>query len=188
MLKRSRQVTPAILGSVMSLTLMTGCGEPQEDATVVQNIEQCVAAGQYTQVECQLFYDQAKAQHQEVAPQFESKEDCEAEFGVGNCEALGGGSTTTDAGFSQTTVVHHHSNFVPVMAGVMIGQAISQPLYRPYHNGSYGAFMTNRGMPVSTVIGRQKIAQSIVTSRPLRTTSTLKRGGFGAMSRSTISS
>ncbi len=185
MLKRSRRVTPAILGSMMALSLMTACGEPEEEASVFENIEQCVADGQMTQTECQQMYQQAKAQHQDVAPKFDSKADCEAEFGVGQCEPQGGASGETS---SQTTVVHHHSSFMPIMAGIMIGNALSQPLYRPYSGGSYGAFMTNRGMPVSTMVGRQRISRSIVTSRPTRTTTTLRRGGFGAMSRMSISS
>jgi len=193
MLKRSRRVTPAIIGSVMSLTLMTACGEKKEDASVFESIEQCVQTGQYNQVQCQQLYEQAKVEHKDVAPKFDSLADCEAEFGVGRCEEPGGGevaSADTGGGsdLSHTTVVHHHHSFMPMMAGIMIGQSMSQPLYRPYTNGSYGAFMTNRGMPVATTVGRQKISRSIVTSRPTRSTTTLRRGGFGAMSRSSISS
>jgi uncharacterized protein YgiB involved in biofilm formation len=196
MFKRSQRVTPAIIGSVMSLTLLTACGEKQEDASVFENIEQCVQDGQYNQVQCQELYAKAQAEHKDVAPKFENKADCEAEFGVGRCENEAGNNGSAEVASGDiggdtgghTTVVHHHSSFMPMMAGIMIGRAISQPMYRPYHGGTYGAFMTNRGMPVSSTVGRQKIARSIVTSRPTRSTTTLKRGGFGAMSRSSISS
>ncbi len=192
MLKRSRRVTPAIIGSVMSLSLMTGCGEKQEDASVVESIEQCVAIGQYNQVQCQELYAKAQAEHKDVAPKFESKADCEAEFGVGKCEDENGNSgetaPATSDGSGHTTVVHHHSSFMPMMAGIMIGQSLSQPMYRTYAGGSAGPFMTNKGMVVSNTTGRQKISRSVVTSRPTRTTSTLKRGGFGAMSRASMSS
>lgn len=191
MLKRSRRVTPAIIGSVMSLSLMTGCGEKQEDASVVESIEQCVAIGQYNQVQCQELYAKAQAEHKDVAPKFENKADCEAEFGVGKCEDENGNSGETAASnehSGHTTVAHHHSSFMPMMAGIMIGQAISQPMYRTYSGGSYGPFMTNRGMVVTSTTGRQKVGRSLVTSRPTRTTSTLKRGGFGSMSRSSMSS
>lgn len=192
MLKRSRRVTPAIIGSMMSLSLMTGCGEKQEDASVVESIEQCVQIGQYNQVQCEQLYAQAQAEHKDVAPKFDSLADCEAEFGVGKCEGSGGeastGSTGTSESSGHTTVVHHHSSFVPMMAGIMIGQSLSQPMYRTYAGGSYGPFMTNSGRVVSNTTGRQKISRSVVTSRPTRTTTTLKRGGFGAMSRASMSS
>ncbi|MBF2053710.1 MAG: DUF1190 domain-containing protein [Candidatus Sericytochromatia bacterium] len=185
MLKRSRRVTPAILGSMMSLAALTACADATEEAAVFETMDQCINAG-YSEPECKEGFAQAEADHQAVAPRFDSEADCEAEFGSGACESPDEYTTDTSTGSDSHGQVRH--SYMPMMAGVMIGSALSQPLYRTYQNGAYGAYMTNRGMPVATKPGRQRISREVARTRPTRTTTTLKRGGFGSMSRSSVAS
>ncbi|HEY9842828.1 MAG TPA: DUF1190 domain-containing protein, partial [Candidatus Obscuribacterales bacterium] len=173
MQKRSRRVTPAIIGSMISLTLLTGCGEEEVDANVFETVEQCAASGEYTPQECQQYFQEAQAAQAEAAPKYENRADCEAEFGPGRCND---GPEMAVEGHS--TMVH---SYVPLAAGIMIGAAISQPLYRTFHNNSYGSFTTANGMTVSNAPGRTRIVRSVAASRPTRTTTTMRRGGFGAM-------
>ena len=87
MLKRSRRVTPAILGSVVSLALLTACGDDDEvDANVFETVEQCVASGQYTQAECQQYFTEAQTADAQAAPEYANQADCENEFGAGRCQ------------------------------------------------------------------------------------------------------
>ena len=87
---------------------------------------------------------------------------------------------------SNGTTVHHHS-YVPLAAGVLIGAAVSQPLYRTFSGGRYGSFTTAHGMTISNGTGRTRIVRSVAATRPTRSTTTMRRGGFGSMSRSVSS-
>ncbi|PKL75175.1 MAG: hypothetical protein CVV27_16715 [Candidatus Melainabacteria bacterium HGW-Melainabacteria-1] len=173
MSKRSRRVTPAIIGSVISLSLLAGCGEEQVEAAVFETVAQCAASGEYSQAECEQYFNEAQAAHQEAAPQYANSADCESEFGAGRCAE--GPELSADSG----TAVRHHS-YVPLAAGIMIGAAISQPLYRTYMNGRYGAFMTHGGATVANGVGRTRVSRSMAVTRPVRSTTTLSRGGFGS--------
>lgn len=184
MSKRSRRVTPAILGSVISLALIAGCGEddPQVDAAVFETVEQCVQSGEYPKEECETYFQQAMADQAATAPKYESQADCEAEFGAGKCNQ---GPEISGGDGADSTHVRH--SYVPMAAGFLIGAAISQPLYRTYQGGKYGAFATSGGTMVGSKTGRTRLYSSVVSSRPSRTTTTMKRGGFGSMSRSAAS-
>ncbi|MGV3526161.1 MAG: DUF1190 domain-containing protein [Candidatus Sericytochromatia bacterium] len=179
MRKRSSRVTPAILGSLISLSLVACGEEPQEEAQVFETVAQCAASGEYTEAECTQYFNEAQAAAAEAAPRYEDVAACEEEFGPGKCQDAG----SFDSGGH--TIAH---SFVPIAAGIMIGSAISQPLYRMYSNRSYGAYMTSRGYPVGTSTGRVRVDRGISTTRPMRSTSTVSRGGFGSMSRSSVSS
>lgn len=174
--KRSKKVTPAILGSIMSLALLTACGDDDTDANVFETVEQCAASGEYTQAECQQYFDEAKAADAQAAPQYTNQTDCEEEFGPGRC---GEGP--------EIDVVHHYHSYFPLRAAILIGAHHAQPLYRPYSNHSFGAFTTYNGMTVSSSTGRTRFSSSVLSSRPSRSTGTLSRGGFGSMSRSVSS-
>lgn len=79
-MKRSRYVRLISMGA--SVLAMAACDEaPSLDAYVYDDVGQCIADSKVAADQCE-----AKVRHAEVAPKFESKEDCEAEFGVGRCE------------------------------------------------------------------------------------------------------
>lgn len=182
MSKRSRRVTPAILGSIMSLALLAGCGEDETDANVFETVEQCAQSGEYTKEECDTYFKEAMAAHQQSSPKYQSQADCEAEFGEGRCNQ--GPEISVDG---SDGVAHHSHSYVPLAAGFLVGAAIAQPLYRTYQNRSYGSFTTYNGVSVGSSTGRTRLYSSVVTTRPTRTSTTMRRGGFGSMSRSVSS-
>lgn len=174
MLKRSRRVTPAIIGSMMSLALLTACGDDDDvDANVFETVEQCVQSGQYNQAECEAYFREAQTASAEAAPEYANQTDCEDEFGPGHC--LPG---------RETDVVHHYHTFHPVSTAILIGAAHAQPLYRPSTNHGYGSFTTYNGIAVGSTVGRTRFSSSVMSTRPTRSTTTLSRGGFGRMSHS----
>lgn len=176
MLKRSQRVTPAILGSMVSLAVLTACGNDDVDANVFETVEQCAASGQYTQAECQQYFDEAKAADAASSPAYANQADCEDEFGSGRC-----------AQGPETDVVHHYHSYHPISTAILIGASRAMPLYRPYVNRSYGAYTTANGFHVSNSVGRTRFSSSVLSSRPSRSTTTLSRGGFGRMSRAASS-
>ena len=110
MLKRSQRVTPAILGSMVSLAVLTACGNDDVDANVFETVEQCAASGQYTQAECQQYFDEAKAADAASSPAYANQADCEDEFGSGRC-----------AQGPETDVVHHYHSYHPISTAILIG-------------------------------------------------------------------
>lgn len=177
MLKRSLSVTPAILGSLMSLTLLTGCIDEDVDAAVYSNISQCAKGGVYTKTQCVQYSQQAQEAHRDAAPKYEKKSDCEVEFGKGKC---GPGPQIEVEGFST-----FQPTYIPYAAGFMIGAAASQPLYRLYQkqHKAYGPYTTSGGLAISRSQGRTMVKRSILTTPPAHTTKTTLRGGFGILSR-----
>ncbi len=167
--------------SLMSVTLLTSCGEEEQvDANLFETVAQCASSGEYTQAECEQYFNEAKAAHQASAPQYTNQTECEEEFGPGKCEQ--GPEISSDG----SSTVRHHS-FIPVATGVLVGAAIAQPLYRMYQNRAYGSYMTAGGHSVGSSIGKTRVYSSVATTRPSRTTRTMSRGGFGSMSRSVSS-
>ena len=84
-------------------------------------------------------------------PRYSRKEECEAEFGAGNCE-----TRETDGG---------GSFFVPMMMGYMLGNAFRQPVYRGPDNG---AMMRSGGKfyNVGTFAGAGRAAPSNLPRSP----------------------
>ncbi|MDH3704245.1 MAG: DUF1190 domain-containing protein, partial [Alphaproteobacteria bacterium] len=109
------------------------------------------------------------------APKYNSKADCEADFGAERCETApyrssGGGSV-----------------FMPLMMGYMMGSMIagrssvvSQPLYRSADDSKN--FRTGDNRKVGGATGVTKVARS-ATKRPTVKSRTTSRGGFGARGR-----
>ena len=95
------------------------------------------------------------------APRFTKKEQCEAEFGAGNCETRQAGAGTG-------------SFFMPMMMGYMMGNAFNRPVYRGPNNG---AMMQTGGrfFNVGTFAGAGRAA-------PFQRAqfTPVQRGGFGS--------
>lgn len=108
-MKKSRPIRLVLLGSA-SIAL-AACGEdgPPQDAKFFSNVTECSAV--YSDASCREAETAAKKAITEEAPRFARKEECEAEFGVGNCEtketAGGGGSF-----------------FMPLLMGYMMGNLL----------------------------------------------------------------
>src|SRR5690606_40972417 len=69
-----------------ALPILAGCGEEREQALVYESPSECAAASFNTPEQCKADYDAAKALHPQVAPKYVSKQECETDFGSGNCE------------------------------------------------------------------------------------------------------
>ena len=173
-MKRSKSIS--LLAMSASVVALTACEEPAVDAAVFENLSQCLADPNVERAQCEADYQAAKDQHAQVAPKYQSKQDCEADFGSGQCETA---PYQTQSGGSV---------FMPLMMGYMMCSMLSgrtgvasQPLYRSTSDPSN--FRTADNKKVGNTIGRTQVARS--TSRaPSMKSSTVSRGGFGARARS----
>jgi uncharacterized protein YgiB involved in biofilm formation len=172
-MKRSRSIALVMMGA--GGIVLTACDEPQVDANVFRDVEQCIDQPGASRAACEEAYGVAAAQHAAVAPKYVDKADCEADFGAGQCETAP--YSTREGG----------SVFMPLMMGYMMGSMLgggrgfgAQPLYRSAD--SPGTYRTADNRSVGTATGATKVAQS-ATARPTAKTSTVSRGGFGARAR-----
>jgi uncharacterized protein YgiB involved in biofilm formation len=173
-MKRSRSIALVMMGA--GGIVLTACDEPQVDANVFRDVEQCIDQPGASRAACEEAYGVAAAQHAAVAPKYADEADCETDFGAGQCETA---PYQTQSGGSV---------FMPLMMGYMMGSMLgggrggfgAQPLYRSAD--APGTFRTADNQSVGTTTGATKVAQS-ATARPTVKTSTVSRGGFGARAR-----
>jgi len=119
-MKKSKAIRLVLLGST-GLTL-AACGQsPPSDATFFSKVEECIPVK--GESACRDGFAKSEADFVVDAPRFTKKEQCEAEFGDGNCE-------TRQAGAGSG------SFFMPMMMGYMLGNAFSRPVYRGPNNGA----------------------------------------------------
>lgn len=165
-MKKSRSIRLVLLGSA-SIAL-AACGEdgPPQDAKFFSNVQECSSV--YSDASCREAEAQAQQALLQEAPRFSRKEECEAEFGVGNCEtkesASGGGSF-----------------FMPLLMGYMMGNMLggnrfSQPVFRGPNNS---AVMPNRGK-LFNVGNFAGTAAGSSAFRPAAQATQVARGGFGS--------
>ncbi|MCW5774250.1 MAG: DUF1190 domain-containing protein [Rhodospirillaceae bacterium] len=166
-MKRSRYVSLLAMGA--SAFALTACGESESPAGVYTSAEQCVADKQFSEAECRKAFATATEEHKKVAPKYNTKADCEADFGAGKCEE------------SPYRTTYGGHTFMPLMMGYMLGRTLSgqpgftpQPLYRA--NGE-STFRTGDNRTVTSKTGLQSVPKSTTTS--LFKSSTTTRGGFG---------
>ena len=172
-MKRSTRIALVMMGT--SALTLTACEEPRTDAAIFETVEQCVAEQGLTAEQCYGEFDAARVQHAKVAPKYNSRADCEADFGPEGCE---------------TSPYRNRSGggiFMPLMAGFMMGQmmggrAYTQPLYRSQDDRK--AFRTADNRSVGDKIGRTQVSQR-AAGRPAQKLYTQQRGGFGARARTT---
>lgn len=199
-MKRSARIKLLLMGSVT--LALSACGDSQEEAGVFSSIDECIATGKYTEDYCKKGFDQAREQHEKVAPRYNTKADCESDFGSSQCQAASHNGTSV---------------FLPLMAGFLVGRMLSggqnsfsQPLYRPNtyppgqpyppqqqqtssgggYGGNYsgGSYRTANNVEVAQRTGVTKVGSSITSSPPSVRTTTISRGGFGASAASSSSS
>ena len=151
---------------------LAGC-ESEPTGTVLSSVEQCGTQTSVPVEQCTAAYQEALAKHQKLAPRFESRVQCNEQFG--NCEVV-------DTGAGQS--------YVPPMGGFLLGYALASatrggmypytvggasPLYRDYRSGSYlkpGGDAVSRG--TGMVTGRR--GNTALPSRAM----TVSRSGFGS--------
>lgn len=182
-LKRSRTLQVTSLMATASFSL-AACGAPQvavpppEPSLAYTSLDECRAANDITDAECDAADANARAQAAETAPRYATQSECEGQWGPDQCRAnpQGGGSF-----------------FTPLLTGFVIGQLLNGggyrgggPLYRDrdgnFQNGYGGGYVSRdyrtgrqiaNGRDYGTDVARQ--APSRVQSR----TTVVSRGGFG---------
>jgi uncharacterized protein YgiB involved in biofilm formation len=179
-MKRSKKAALVLMVPATTL-LLAGCGEEREQALVYETPSECAAASFNTPEQCKADYDAAKVLHPQVAPKYVSKEECETDFGAGNCETAP--QQTASSG----------SFFMPMMMGYMMGQMMNrggaaqnlqpgaaskvptQPLYKSRDDRA--TFRTATNAPVAKGIGPITLKPSQVQPQAGQV---VRRGGFGA--------
>lgn len=182
-MKRSKTLQITSLMATASFSL-AACGAPQvavpdpEPALAYTSLDECKAANDISDAECEAADANARAQAAETAPRYATQSECEGQWGPDQCRPnnTGGGSF-----------------FTPLLTGFVIGQLLNGggyrgggPLYRDrdgnYQNGYGGGYLTRdyrtgrqvaNGRDYGTDVARQ--APSRVQSR----TTVVSRGGFG---------
>jgi uncharacterized protein YgiB involved in biofilm formation len=182
-MKRSKKAALVLMVPVATM-LLAGCGEEREQAMVFTDPSECSAAALTTASQCEADYAAAQALHPQVAPKYLSKEECEADFGSGQCETAP--QRTSSGG----------SVFMPMMMGYLAGQMMSrgnlqqpaaagasgaagskvatQPLYKSRDDRS--TFRTATNTPVAKGIGPITLKPSQVKPQMGQL---VQRGGFG---------
>jgi uncharacterized protein YgiB involved in biofilm formation len=156
-----------LVAAIAAVTL-AACGS-EEEAAVVNSVEDCTAKTTLSRIDCETAYKKAQAEAARTGPKYANSRNCEAEFGTGQCRQQRGGV------------------FMPLMAGFLVGQVLSNsynPVYR-YNNrlsSNYNRIMTADGGIIGTAGKRSYRVGSDSLKPKARTTRTISRGGFGAIS------
>ncbi len=177
--KRSRAVGLTAIGA---LSMVSACSGPNEEelsraefgeaqeVSLFRNANECTASSEYTEEQCRDAEKTAWNQDNNAAPRFEDQNDCEDQFGNGNCRSSSG-------------------VFMPIMTGFMIGQFLSggsryryAPLYRDqrddtYYSGSGGWIHKKKSKAGKYMIGAK--AFDPVTPKVQTRSMVSSRGGFG---------
>ena len=153
---------------------LTACGEPAKQSTVYTSEQDCIDQNPNQIAECQTAYQHALTEAEKTAPKYQSRNDCEYEFGANQCTQSyqsGGGSF-----------------FMPFMAGYMISNLLSprphysQPLftsYSPYSNNRY-QWMGADGYRYGDIRSRNiRTNNNSFKPKPV-VNKTISRGGFGS--------
>lgn len=187
-MKRSKKAALVLMAPVATL-MLAGCGEKEQDVHVFHNVDEC-AAYYHPPAECQAEFAKAEALHTQVAPRYQNQQECETDFGPGQCE---------------TAPERHQSGsfFMPMMMGYMAGQMMNrgnlaggqatssqaassqttgsrgaavptQPLYKSRDDRS--TFRTASNQAVATQPGAARVRPSAVQPQRARL---VQRGGFG---------
>ncbi len=117
-MKKSKAIRLVLLGGAGFA--LAACDEaPSADARFFASAKECSAV--LSDTTCKDEFAKSEAAHVAEAPRFTRKEQCETEFGAGNCE-------TRETGTG--------SFFMPMMMGYMLGNAFNRPVYRGPDNSA----------------------------------------------------
>ncbi len=123
-------VLGAVAGAAVIAYAVSGSDDEQPvEAQVFASVDNCVASGE-SQTECVARYNQALAANTASAPRFANREDCERDFGAGQCQAAPAEAASGQAPSSQTassgqTASPGSSFFMPMMMGFLAARMMS---------------------------------------------------------------
>lgn len=156
--------------AIAALTLAS-CTQ-KEKVLFVKDANDCDAKTSMTIEQCKAAYQSALTAAKDTAPKYKSERECETDFGNGQC------------------LRYNSDLFMPVMAGFMVSQLISDRSGLYQHNP--GFLYRNRYNPhrekIVTADGRvlgnpnassYNVSKSALKPKP-KVTRTVSRGGFGS--------
>lgn len=181
-MKRSKSLHMTGLMATVGFS-MAACGAPQvavpepEPAIAYTSLDECKAANDVSDAECDTAYAAADQQARQTAPRYATQAECEGEWGPEQCRPLnnsGGGSF-----------------FGPLATGFILGQLLNGggyrgggPLYRDrdgqFSNGYGGGYLGRDYRTGRTIANRNDV--DVARQAPQRVqsrTATVSRGGFG---------
>ena len=171
--KRSRKAALVMMVPATGFFLAS-CSNAEDpvEAAVFETAEQCAAF--YDKTACEAELAKASELHQQMAPKYSSAEQCETDFGTGNCQQAQSSS----------------SFFMPMMMGFLAGQLMgkstsakkyvpTQPLYRS--KDDFSTFRTGANQPVARQTGPVQVSPSRMMVQPGQI---VQRGGFGKQAQS----
>lgn len=193
-MRKSRVIRLALLGTV-GLVGLTACEEndPLAGHDVLRDQKEC--ASRPDPDGCRIALADARAQHVQTAPRFASREDCETQFGLGNCgtpqqilsandefstvQPAPQAAPLTGEQAQQQQAQSSGGIFMPMLMGYMIGRSLSgpspwanrgaaQPLYRDPSNTAYTG---NRPLG--------QLSANRFPDAPKASPGYVSRGGFG---------
>ena len=165
----------APMTAVLATAALTGCSDNSDDAVIYESLNDCVDDNPNYTEECKAAYQFALQEASRTAPKYNSRYDCEAEFGTNACMQPQGNNW-----------------FMPAMAGFMFARMLdrdrggyySQPMFRSYYPGSifYDRWTTADGYDYGrSSYKKTKVRVSKDHMKPKPTVSrTISRGGFGS--------
>ena len=183
-LMRSRALHVTSLMATASFSL-AACGAPQvaapdpEPALAYTSLDECKAANDITDTECDAGYANAQQQAAKDAPKYATREECEGQWGPSQCQpnSQGGGG----------------SFFTPLLTGFVIGQLLNGGGYRgggalyrdrngQYSNGFGGGYLSRDYRTGRTIANGRDYGGDVARQAPSRAqsrTTVVSRGGFG---------
>lgn len=164
-MKKSSSIRLVLIGGAsVALAACDDGGLPSKDARFYPSVNECAAdLGAKACEDAKAAADKTQIAQ---APRFSQKQQCEQEFGAGNCESR------QEAGTG--------SFFMPMMMGYMVGSMMSggrfsQPVYRGPGNS---AVMPSGGRMLD--VGRFDGPGARPAFRPAAQVAPVSRGGFGS--------
>lgn len=178
-MKKTRSIRLVLLGG--ATMMLAACGEDDQlpkDAKFFSDVKDCAAV--YSGSACLDAKTQSEKDYLAQAPRFSRKEECEKEFGAGNCET----PASANAGGS--------GFFMPMMMGYMLGNMMggnnnrfNAPVYRGVDNT---AVMPRNGKFLNVGSFAGAGVRSAAAFRPAAQVAPVSRSGFGSTAASYRSS
>ena len=176
-MKKSRSIRLVLLGGASFALASCGDEGPPKDARFFSNLQECSAI--YDTTQCLDAQKQADQTFVAQAPKFTRKEECETQFGAGNCETRQTADSAQSGG---------GSFFMPMLMGYMMGNMLggqsrfNEPVYRGPNNTAITQTSGGKMFNIGNFSGVGRSAASTFRSTPATQVGSVQRGGFGGTS------
>ena len=191
-MKRSKKALLCFMLPATTLMLSSCEDSSPEQALVFNSVEECNQSGLSTWDQCNSDFEAANAIHPEVAPKYQNKSACEADFGEGKCESVNSHQSSGSGMFMPMMMGFMAANMMNNRAAPnyysqqqQSSQAsnfsggsrpfVSQPLYRS--RDDQDGFRTASNVRVANHSGAAFVQSSDLK---VKSGQTVSRGGFGS--------